>query len=106
MRFVVSNTQVDQWNITSTEFRVLIAKHKSALGDVSAASVALPALRTFSDMPELHELTKTIRLTSDLAKLTLESIESQFLVDARDLVDRDATGLTATDGHTPCCHWG
>jgi len=57
-------------------------------------------------MPELIQLAKTIRLTSDLAKLTLESIESKFVIEARHLVDRDATSFTATDGHTPCCHWG
>ena len=54
-------------------------------------------------MPELNQLEKTIRLTSDLAKLNFESIESQFAIEARDLVDRDATGFSATDGHTPSC---
>jgi len=68
-------------------------------------------------IPRLHKLfclgllyaiarlpSQTIRLTSDLAKLTLESIESKFVIEARNLVDRDATGFSATDGHTPCCH--
>ena len=55
---------------------------------------------------EPNQLEKTIRLTSDLARLTLESIESAFITEARDLVDRDATGFSAKDGHPPRRHSG
>ena len=41
------------------------------------------ALLTFSDMPELKQLAKTIRLVSDLGKLSLESIESKFVISSR-----------------------
>jgi hypothetical protein len=95
-----SGSMEDHFN----EFRLLIARQKSAGGDMSVTSVALAALSTFSDIPELNQLAKTFRLTSDLAKLTLESIESKFVIEARDLVDRDTTGFSATDGHRPCCH--
>jgi hypothetical protein len=76
----------DQWKITPTNSK----------GDLRATSAALAALRTLSDMPEINQLAKMIRLTSDLAKLTLESIESKFVIEARDLVSRDATGFSAT----------
>jgi len=48
-----SGSMADHFN----EFRVLIARHQSAGGDMHATSVAL---RTFSDMPELNQLAKTI----------------------------------------------
>jgi len=86
-----SGSMEDHFN----EFGLLISRHGSAGGDMSAISVALVALRTFSDMPELNQLAKTIRLTCDLAKLTLESIESKFVIEARDLVDRDAACFSA-----------
>ena len=41
-----------------------------------------------------------------LTALSLESIESKFVIEVRDLVDRDAIAFSATDVHTPCCHWG
>jgi len=97
-----SGSMEDHFN----EFRLTIARHKSVGGDMSATSVALAALRTFSDMSEPNQLEKTVRLNSDLAKLTPESIESKLVVEARDLVDRDATVFSATDGHTSCCHCG
>jgi hypothetical protein len=73
---------------------------------MSATSVAFAALRTFFDMSELNQLAKTIRLISDIAKLILESIESKCVIETRYLVNRDATGFSATERHTPCCHYG
>ena len=43
------------------ECRLLIVRYKSAGGDMSATLVALAALRTSSDMPELNQLAKKIR---------------------------------------------
>ena len=59
-------------------------------------------MRTISDVPELNQLTKMIPLTSDLAGRTLETIESKFVIEGRDLVDKDATGFSTTEGHTTC----
>jgi hypothetical protein len=73
---------------------------------MSAASAALAPLCTFSDPFELNQLVKMIRLTTDLAGLVLETIESKFLIGPRDLVDKDATGFSATDGQTTCSHCG
>jgi hypothetical protein len=82
------------------EFRLLIARHKSAGADMSATSVALASLRTFSGVPESNQLAKTIRWTSDLAGLTVETLESKIVLEARDLVNRDAAGINATYGYT------
>jgi hypothetical protein len=83
MGFIVSNTQVDQCKITSTN-----------------SDYSLQGTRV------LEEIAKTIRLTSDLAKLALESIESKFVIEGSNLVDRGGTGFSATDEYTPCCHCG
>jgi hypothetical protein len=68
-----SGSMKDHFN----EFRLLVARHKSAGGDMSVTSVAPAALRTFSDMPELNQLAKTIRLTSDLAVKEKQHHESE-----------------------------
>ena len=70
------------------EFRLLIARHKSAEGDMSANKRCTSRLRTFSVVAELNNLAKTTRLTSDLASLTLESSLS-------------LSSRNATYGHTP-----
>ena len=89
VRFVVSNTQLNQWNITSTSSRCFCKAQEC----------------WFSDMPELNQLSKTFSLTSNHAKLTPASIQSKFVIEARNLADRDASGFSVADGHTPCCHW-
>jgi len=70
------------------EFRLLIARHKSAEGDMSANKRCTSRLRTFSVVAELNNLAKTTRLTSDLASLTLETSLS-------------LSSRNATYGHTP-----
>jgi hypothetical protein len=70
---------------------------------MSATSVELAALRTFPEAHELNQLAKMIRLNSDLAGLTVETIESKFVVEARDLVDRHATGFGATSHSSDKC---
>ena len=52
-----SGSMEDHFN----EFRLLLARHKSAGGDMSGTRVALAELPTFSDMPKLNELAKTIQ---------------------------------------------
>jgi len=79
-------------------FRLLIARYKSAGGDISATTVAVATMRTFSDELKLNQLAKTILLISDLAEVTLETIESKFVIEACDLVDSDAAAFRATDG--------
>ena len=102
-----SSFQIINWINERSLQRVqtAFANHKSAGGGVSATSVALAVQHTFSDMPELNQLSKTFSLTNNHAKLSPASIHSKFVIEARNLADRDASGFSVADGHTPCCHW-
>jgi len=66
------------------DFRLIIARHESAGGDMSATSVALAALRTFSDIPELIQLAKMVHLTieskllENMDKIKLRLISRTF----------------------------
>jgi hypothetical protein len=66
-------------------FRLLIAQFRAVGGRMSDVSVALAMLRTFNDPATYKGIITTTPVSTKLEKLTLDEIESELVIEARDI---------------------
>ena len=76
-------------------YQLLIAQFRAAGGIMSETSVADALLRTWNETDHYKGIEKSIRLTSDLATISVEYIEAKFVVEAHDQEEKFAGAVNA-----------
>ena len=87
-------------------FRLLVAQYRAVGGTMSDVSVALAMLRTFSDSATYKGIITAIRERTWLEELSIDDIESEMLVEARDIDLSNLESGFGASGHPLCPHCG